>query len=123
VTAFYFDEHMKRAVAKALIESGHPAQMAVDAGMEGKWDEEHLAFATERNLVMVTFDRPFAGRTQSRSDFYGLVCLDPGLQRDVGRIIEILVEFAQLFDAEKDTGQVYWMKLKVRRTVWGCSPR
>ena len=66
---FYFDEHMPRAVANALIQKGYHVVMAVDVGMEGKDDDtEHLPYATQSNLVILTFDHPFAGRTVSRSD-------------------------------------------------------
>ena len=88
--AFYFDEHMRRVVANALTSAGYPCVMAVDVGMEGKPDEDHLAYATQQQAVMVTFDRPFAGRTQARTDFYALFCLDPELQTDPGRAIELL---------------------------------
>jgi predicted nuclease of predicted toxin-antitoxin system len=110
VTALYFDENMSRIIADALTKRGHPATMAVDVGMEGKPDEEHLAFATQQSVVMVTFDRPFAGRAQLRSDFYGLFCLDSELQNDPGRAIELLTEYAELFNPPKDTGQVFWLK-------------
>ena len=35
----YFDEHMNRAVANALVERGIQVVMAVDVGMEGKDDD------------------------------------------------------------------------------------
>jgi predicted nuclease of predicted toxin-antitoxin system len=63
VTGFYFDEHMNRAVADALIQRGYSVVMAVDVDMEGKDDSEHLSYATAHNLVLVTFDHPFAHRT------------------------------------------------------------
>jgi predicted nuclease of predicted toxin-antitoxin system len=91
VTALYFDEHIGRIVANALTKNDHPAIMAVDVGMEGKSDEEHLAFATYHQAVLVTFDRPFAGRTQTRTDFFALFCLDEKLQTDPGRAIEVLL--------------------------------
>ena len=39
---FYFDEHMSRKVATALSQRNIPVILAVDVGMEGKSDEEHL---------------------------------------------------------------------------------
>ena len=110
MTGFYFDEHMNRRVAKALVERGYTVEMAIDVGMEGKDDDtEHLVYATENDLVMVTFDRPFAGRTISRTDHTGLVCLSEDIRENIGRMIEILAEFAELFDPEKDSGQVFWL--------------
>jgi hypothetical protein len=106
---FYFDEHLDRDVARMLIKQGYEVIMAVDVGMTGKEDEVHLAYASERELVMVTFDHPFAGRTAGRTDFYALICLPHPIQSDIGLIGEILIEFAQLFDPEQDTGQVHWL--------------
>ncbi len=107
---FYFDEHMDRKVTRALIKRGYHVVMAVDVGMEAKDDDtEHLPYATENNLVMVTFDQPFAGRTMSRSDHKGLIYLAQRIREDIGNIIEVLVDFAELYDPEKDAGQVYWL--------------
>ncbi len=107
--AFYFDEHMRRVVANALSSAGYPCVMAVDVGMAGKPDEQHLAYATEKQMVMVTFDRPFAGITMRRTDFFALLCLQQDFREDVGGMIALLTEFAELFDENKDTGKVHWM--------------
>jgi len=110
MNGFYFDENMPRDVAKALIKLGYKVIRAVDVGMEGKDDDtEHLPYATENDLVMVTFDKPFAGRTMSRSDHKGFVCLNRNIRVDIGKIIEILTSFGELYDPEKDAGQVYWL--------------
>jgi predicted nuclease of predicted toxin-antitoxin system len=110
VKGFYFDEHMRRAVAKALIERGYHVVMAVDVGMEHKDDDtEQLPYAAEHDLVLVTFDRPFAGRTMSRSDHPGLICLSEAVRPQTGKILEILVEFAELYDPEHDSSQVHWL--------------
>jgi predicted nuclease of predicted toxin-antitoxin system len=111
MTGFYFDEHMDRNVAKALMNRGYTVIMAVDVGMEGKDDDTgHLPYATEHGLVMVTFDHPFTGRTLARTDHVGLICLAYELRRDVGKMIEVLAEFAELYDPENDEGQVFWLK-------------
>jgi hypothetical protein len=46
----YFDEHMDRAVARALMKQNIPVVMAVDVGMTAKTDEEHLAYATDHDI-------------------------------------------------------------------------
>jgi predicted nuclease of predicted toxin-antitoxin system len=111
MTGFYFDEHMNRAVADALIERGHQVVMAIDVDMEGKDDDtEHLPYAAEHELVMVTFDHPFASRTMSsRTDHPGLICLAYSIRENIGKMIEVLAEFAELYDPEQDTGQVFWL--------------
>lgn len=107
---FYFDEHMNRAVADALIQRGYTVVMAVDVEMENKDDDtEHLPYATAHQLVMVTFDHPFAGRTMSRTDHPGLVCLAYSIRENIGRMVDVLVEFAELYIPERDAGQVFWL--------------
>jgi predicted nuclease of predicted toxin-antitoxin system len=108
---FYFDEHMRRAVAKGLVEYGHEVIMAVDVDMSQKDDDtEHLPYATEQGLILVTFDRPFAGRTMSVTDHAGLVCISENLRDDIGGIIRVLLEFAEQYATEDTTGQVFWLK-------------
>jgi predicted nuclease of predicted toxin-antitoxin system len=109
VRGFYLDEHISRAVVKGLQSRGILAIMAVDVGMTGRSDEEHLAYATQRELAMVTFDHPFAGRTANRTDFFALVCLSRAIQQATGDIIEVLTLFASLFDPTTDTGIVYYL--------------
>jgi predicted nuclease of predicted toxin-antitoxin system len=110
MTGFYFDEHMNRAVADALIQRGYQVVMAVDVGMEGKDDDtEHLPYATEHGLVMVTFDHPFATRSMARANYLGLICLAYKIREDIGRMVEVLAEFAELYDSKRDAGQVFWL--------------
>lgn len=107
---FYFDEHMPKNVAKALMKKGYTVVRAVEVGMEGADDDSgNLPYATQHHLILVTFDHPFAGRATQRSDFYALVCLPYKVQEDVGEIIRLLQEFAELFDSEKDTAKVHWL--------------
>jgi predicted nuclease of predicted toxin-antitoxin system len=111
MTRFYFDEHMPRAVAAGIIQQDYEVVMAVDVGMEGKDDDtEHLAYAHEHELVLVTFDRPFAGRTASLSNHNGLICLSENLRADIGGMIRVLVKFAEEHNPEDTVGQVFWLK-------------
>jgi predicted nuclease of predicted toxin-antitoxin system len=119
MTGFYFDEHMNRLVADALVKRGYPVVMAVDVGMIGKDDDtEHLAYATEHNLVMVTFDHPFAGRTMSHSNHPALMVLAYSIRENIGRMVEVLAEFAELYDTEKDRGQVFWLSQDGVLVAW-----
>ena len=107
---FYFDEMMVRKADGALEERGITVVMAVDTEMEGKDDDtEHLPFATDDNLVLVTFDRPFAGRTMKQSvDHVGLMCLS-GSQDNIGTIVRTLSEFAEEHTPEDVKGRVFWL--------------
>ena len=108
---FYLYEHMPRSVTKGLTGRGVHAKMAVDLGMVGKDDDdEHLPYATESDLVLVTFDRPFAGRTMSRADHTGVVCLSEKIRSDIGRVIQILAEFSEQHTPDEVAGRVFWLK-------------
>jgi predicted nuclease of predicted toxin-antitoxin system len=107
--SFYFDEMMVRKAAEQLILRGYTVVMAVDVGMMEKDDDtEHLSYAAAHNLVVVTFDRSFAGRTMKRTDHLGLVCLS-GAQDNIGSIVRTLSEFAQRHVSENVAGRVFWM--------------
>jgi predicted nuclease of predicted toxin-antitoxin system len=64
--SFYFDEMMSRKAAEQLVQRGHSVVMAQDVGMQQKTDVEHLAYAAENKLVLVTFDRAFADELLTR---------------------------------------------------------
>jgi predicted nuclease of predicted toxin-antitoxin system len=108
---FYFDEHISRDAAEGLMRRGIEVVMAVDVDMTDKDDDtEHLPYATQNQLVMVTMDRPFAGRTVSRTDHNGLICLDNSMQLSVGRIVNALTKFTEEYTPEMCEGQVFWVR-------------
>ena len=102
---------MARIVAENLTKLSKEVILAVDVGMTQKDDDtEHLKYATENGLVMVTFDRPFAGRTMSHIDHSGLICLSESFRSDVGGQVRLLSAFAASHTAENVTGNVFWLK-------------
>lgn len=108
---FYFDEHMPRSAAKGLINQNIEVIMAVDVDMVRKDDDnQHLPYAAEHNLVMVTFDREFAGRTMQRIDHAGLICISEKLRTDIGGIIRLLAKFNDDQTQESAAGAVFWLK-------------
>jgi predicted nuclease of predicted toxin-antitoxin system len=108
---FYFDEHVSRDAAEGLMRRGIEVVMAVDVDMTDKDDDsEHLPYATQNQLVMVTMDRPFAGRTLLRTDHSGLICLDNTMQVNVGRIVNALTKFAEDYTPDMCAGQVFWVR-------------
>ncbi len=107
--SFYFDEMMVRKAAEQLSQRGHTVVMANDVGMTEKDDDaEHLPYATANNLVVVTFDRPFAGRAMKRDNHTGLICLS-GPQDNIGGIVQALSQFAEEHETEDVQGQVFWL--------------
>ena len=106
---FYLDEHMPRSVARELEKRGIEVIRAVEVDMEGKNDDtEHLPFAAQQQAVLVTRDRPFAGRTQKHTDHAGLICWT-GKDNDIGGMVRLLYQFAQDYTAELVVGEVFWI--------------
>jgi predicted nuclease of predicted toxin-antitoxin system len=107
---FYFDEHMPRAVEKGLVEQGYEVVMAVDVDMIAKDDlTQHLQYAKEHQAVIVTRDKPFAGRAMGDNMHCGLICWT-GAQNDFGGMIRALIEFAGNNSLESAQGRVFWIK-------------
>ncbi len=108
INSFYFDEMMSREAAKQLTNRGYKIVMAVDVEMVEKDDlTEHLPYATEQGLILVTFDRPFAGRASKNTDHTGILCLTFS-QDDIGGIVRAVTEFAQRYSPDEVAGQVFW---------------
>lgn len=56
---FYLDENIQSAVALGLRIRGIDVLTAQEAGLRGASDQEHLAFATANERVLVTYDTDF----------------------------------------------------------------
>lgn len=108
MVSFYFDEMMSRKAAEQLVQNGYSVVMAQDVGMQQRTDPEHLAYATENKLILVTFDRAFAGRTSQTDDHSGLICFS-GSQDAIGMIIGNLMTFAEQHTPETANGHVFWL--------------
>lgn len=106
--SFYFDEMMSRVAADQLNEQSVQVVLAIDVDMEAKDDDDHLAYATGHEHMLVTFDRPFAGRAAKNTEHKGVICLS-GRQNDIGYIVRTLREFAENHTAEDVAGVVFWL--------------
>lgn len=52
----YTDEHVSPLIAQALRRRGFVAQSAIEIGMIERSDEEHLAYAADHAMAILTFD-------------------------------------------------------------------
>lgn len=107
--SFYFDEMLNRPLAEALIKQDYTVILANDIDMTGKTDSDHLSEATKRGMVLVTLDRPFAGRVTKQTDHAGLICWT-GEGQNIGIMLQALTNFAKQYDAEETASQVFWLK-------------
>lgn len=106
---YYLDEMMPRTLAEEVIARGYQVVMAIDVEMEGKDDSDHLRYASQHNLILVTRDKPFAGRTMKDINHSGLICWT-GAQQDVGGMVRALVEFAGKYEPDEVKGRVFWLR-------------
>ena len=107
IVSYYFDEMLSRKAAEQLAQRGYIIIIANDVDMTEQKDEDHLAYATANACILVTFDRPFAGRAMELTDHAGLICLS-GSQDNIGAIVRTLVEFADTHSLEEAAGLVFW---------------
>lgn len=108
--SFYFDEMMPRKVAEQLQKRGFEVVMAVDVEMVDKDDLlEHLQYATEHSLTLVTQDRPFAGRANELPYHAGVICWT-GKQNDIGGMVTALGVFGENHSLEESANLVFWLK-------------
>lgn len=91
----YFDEDsMSRALALAAQRAGFDVLTALDAGMEGRSDEEQLTFAMDQHRVLVTSNRDDFARLNAQwlranRHHAGIVILNRQNQ-DVGFVLRAL---------------------------------
>lgn len=67
----------------------------------GFYFDEHMPRAVQKGMEQL------AGRTQSRSDHNGLICLSESLRTDIGGIIRLLTQFANDHTADEVIGRVF----------------
>lgn len=54
VVRFHLDEHLDHAIARALIAEGIDVTTSTDAGLLGREDDAHIAFANLEGRITVT---------------------------------------------------------------------
>jgi len=59
---FYLDTHIPKQVAIQLRQRGIDAVRCEEVDMETADDEEHLAYSTKENCLLITFDKGFRDR-------------------------------------------------------------
>lgn len=98
---YFFDEHVKEAIADQLTLRGIDVLTAKDAGRANQEipDEEQLAFATTQGRVLVTADRDFTVLASTCRPHEGVILL----QREVtiGRYVEYLEAVSLIVDPEE----------------------
>lgn len=88
---FYLDEHIPAALAEALRRRGIHVVRVTDVGMRTATDEEHLAWATSNDLVLVTHDTDFLRIARSGENHAGIVWCPAG-KYSIGEMLRLLLQ-------------------------------
>lgn len=95
---FYTDEHVAKAVARGLRGRGADVLTAVQAGMAGAGDDEHLRRATQETRVLVTQDDDFLRLHAAGEQHAGIAYAPQGTS--IGEMIRGLMLVYQVLDPE-----------------------
>jgi Domain of unknown function (DUF5615) len=106
---FHLDENVSGAIALALRRRGLDVTTAVDAGLLGADDIEHLRFATLQNRVAVTHDDDFARLHASGADHEG-ICYCPKDKHSIGDLVRLLVLVHECFTEDELRGHLEYLK-------------
>ncbi|MGB4780872.1 DUF5615 family PIN-like protein [Candidatus Methylomirabilis sp.] len=104
---FYADEHVAKAVVRGLRQRGVDVLMALEAGMLGFPDEDHLKRARNEGRVILTQDDDFLRLHAAGMVHEGIVYAPQ--QTPVKDVIRGLMLIHQVLDAEEMHGQVEFL--------------
>jgi predicted nuclease of predicted toxin-antitoxin system len=108
--AIYTDAHVSKQLTKDLRERGYEAANASDLGHADWKDEQHLTYAAEHKMAVLTFDTRFEqlGRewaTRER-DFWGIIISPEMGERDYGRLLKTTLNLLDVMTADELRGAV-----------------
>ncbi|MBI2917038.1 MAG: DUF5615 family PIN-like protein [Chloroflexi bacterium] len=104
---FYTDEHVAKAVIRALRQRGVDVLTVQEAGMSGASDREHLELARRQGRVVFTQDDDFLRLHAAGADNAGIVYAPQ--QASIGDIVYGLMLVYQVLDAGDMVGQVEYL--------------
>ena len=96
---FYFDEHIKLAIAGALRKRGVDILTAQEAGMLGVADEVHFQMAVSQDMAIFTQDTDFLRLHKSGVTHHGIVYTHRSTP--IGKIIQGLLLIYQVLTDEE----------------------
>lgn len=93
---FHLDENVSGAIALGLRRRGIDVTTALDAGLLGADDVDHLRFAVHQDRVVVTHDDDFTRIHASGTDHLG-ICYCPKDKHSIGSLVHLLVLVHECF--------------------------
>lgn len=102
---FHLDENVDHAVARGLRLRGIDVTTTTDAGLVGKPDESHVAFANATGRVIVTHDPDFLALHATGIEHSGIVFVPDG-SAPIGEVVRFLCLLHECGAAKEMRGQV-----------------
>jgi len=105
---FHLDENVSGAIATALHHRGVDATMAVDAGLMGADDHDHLRFALSQDRVLVTHDDDFT-RIHAQGIEHAGICYCHKDKHTIGDLLRILLLIHECFAEDEMRGHLEYL--------------
>lgn len=102
---FHLDEHIHPAIATGVRVRGIDVTTAAEAGLLGANDEQHLAFATREQRVIVTHDSDFLVLHANGKPHAGIAFCHHEA-RSIGEIVAALVLMNECLTADEMQNRV-----------------
>ena len=111
----YTDEHITALLAPALRRRGYVAQSCVEADTLGWEDDEHLIYAAERGMALLTSDAsdfvPIARRWYaSKREHAGIIIAPEFSRRQVGTLLRWTLRLLDRLTADELSNAVVYLR-------------
>jgi predicted nuclease of predicted toxin-antitoxin system len=111
----YTDEHITALLSPALRRRGYVAQSCVEANALGWEDEEHLIYATERGMALVTSDASdFVSMARrwyaSKREHAGIIIAPEFSRRQVGILLRWTLRLLDSLTADELYNNVVYLQ-------------
>lgn len=111
----YTDEHISPLIAQTLRRRGFVAQSAIEIGMIGRSDEEHLTYAADHSMAILTFDHvDFVRLAQQwaavQRQHAGIIISPQFGSRQMSQLLQALSQLLDTFTANELCNQVVFLQ-------------
>ena len=104
--SLYIDEDVTNQLAELIRKRGHNAVSAIDLGKISVLDDEHLAYAAERRMTVLTYnERDYVELarqwTQNNRKHCGILISDQFSVRQIGELLRRVLNFLDRVTADE----------------------
>ncbi|MBI5350023.1 MAG: DUF5615 family PIN-like protein [Chloroflexi bacterium] len=111
--AFYTDEHISKKLATDLRKKDYEAVSSIDLGHIHWSDHDHLVYATEHNMAVLTFDQKFKTTAEEWAEagreFWGVVISPEFGDRQYGKLLKLTLNLLDKWTADELRNTVVYL--------------